>query len=264
MTTRRGTVAAAAVLCALTWGAVSPAAAANKDMERLQIQVATLQSQLAELQRQAAESTKELKRLSELAGEQNASLKKALQDQRLQGEATQIALKELGDAVADIRAHLPGATAPAATPAASPGASGGTAPPASSTAVAPAAGAPLPGELYSQSYADFTRGQYDLAIAGFREYLRLYPDNERADDAQYQIGVCLAGKQKYAEAIEAWDTLFERYPSSDKLPDAHVKKGGAFERLGRKREALTQYRYVVEHYPNAPAAKIAREKLSPQ
>ena len=32
-------------------------------------------------------------------------------------------------------------------------------------------------------------------------------------------------KQKYAEAIEAWNTLFRDYPSSDKLPDAPGQEG---------------------------------------
>ena len=36
---------------------------------------------------------------------------------------------------------------------------------------------PPPRELYSQAYADYARGNYDLAIQGYREYLRNYPEH---------------------------------------------------------------------------------------
>jgi tol-pal system protein YbgF len=242
-------------------GATPGVSAASKEVERIQIQLATLQSQLNDLQRVAVENAREMKRLSELLGEQNASIKKAQQDQKIEHEAIQIALKEIADRLAQLAER--GQAAPPAA-----GTSGGTLPPVAGGAggtdtAAPAAGgaAPLPGELFSQAYADYTRGQYDLAIQEFREYLKRYPTGERADSAQYWIGVSLAGKQKYPDAVEAFDALLQNFPSSDKIPDAHVKKGGALEKLGKRREALMQYRYVVEHFPNSAAAKIARDKL---
>ena len=129
--------------------------------------------------------------------------------------------------------------------------------------VAPTGPPPAPRELYSQAYADYARGNYDLAMQGFAEYLRAYPGTDFADNAQYWIGECLYGKKMYAESIEAWNTLLKDFPSSDKLPDARVKKGMALERLGRKSQALVEYRYVVDRYPTSQAARIARERLNP-
>jgi len=261
-----GTVAAVAAILLLT--SARPALAANREMERLQIQVATLQSHLAELQRAMADHSREIKRLADIVAEQNAALKKVLQDGELRNEATEHRLEEIAERLAHVSERLSaggGSASAAPTPAApaSPTAASrgeGTAPP---RATPPPAAAPLPGELFSQAYADYTRGQYDLALQEFGEYLKRFPDTERTDDAQYWIGVCRAGKQQYAEAIAAWDALISEFPSSDKRPDAHVKKGGALEKLGRRREALTQYRFVVDHYPNSPAAKIAGDKLNP-
>jgi tol-pal system protein YbgF len=249
------------VACLLT-AAAPRASAASKDVERIQIQLSTLQSQIAELQRVMSENGREMKRLSDLLGEQNAALKKALQDQKIDHEASQIALKEVSDHLARIGERM---QAVSSGPAPS---GGGTLPPVgvaagSEATPAPAAGggAPLPAELFSQAYADYTRGQYDLAIQEFHEYLKRFPTGDRADSSQYWIGVSLAGKLKYQEAVEAFDTLLQNFPSSDKIPDAHVKRGGALEKLGKRREALTAYRYVVEHFPNSAAAKIARDKL---
>jgi tol-pal system protein YbgF len=260
--------AAVVFSCAFVVAAQAPFAFAGKDTERLQIQVATLQSQMGELQRQIEDNQREMKRLADVLGEQSAAIKKVVQEQKLESEATQIALKEMSERLTSLSERLSaagaGSLSASPSPAGTPVATTAGGPIAQATLPPVPGGAPLPGELFSQAYADYTRGQYDLALSEFREYVKRFPDTERSDDAQYWIGVCLAGKQQFAEAIEAWEQLLQAFPSSDKLPDAYVKKGGALERLGKKREALAQYRYVVEHYPNAPAAKIARDKIAPQ
>lgn len=259
MTCARSVRLAVAASLLVLFVASAPVFAASKEVERLQIQVATLQSQLTDVQRTVADNAKEMKRLSDLLGEQNAALRKALQDEKLDNEATQVALKEISERLAQIAERIapgsvPPVVAPTGAPAAGPGPSATLPPP-------PGAATPLPGELFSQAYADYTRGQYDLAVQEFREYLKRFPSSDRADSAQYWIGVSLAGKQKWTDALEAFDALLQNFPSSDRLPDTHVKRAGVLEKLGHRREALTEYRYVVEHFPNSPAAKIARDKL---
>jgi tol-pal system protein YbgF len=254
--------------------AAGPLFAANKDLDRLAMQIATLQSQLAEIQRSGDETRAELKRLSELVAEQNALLRKSAADQRQTSEALATSLKELSERVSElaeavqaIKATFPPANMPVEnTSGAAPAGSSAMAPAGTAPASVPAAPTPpppAPRELYSQAYADYARGNYDLAMQGFSEYLRAYPTTDFSDNAQYWIGECLYGKKMYAEAIEAWNTLLKDYPTSDKLPDGRVKKGMALERLGRRSQALVEYRYVVDRYPTSQAARIARERLNP-
>jgi tol-pal system protein YbgF len=258
---RRTTAAALAAAAVLAAG---PAHAANKDIERLALQIATLQGQVAEIQRASEESRAELRRLTELVAEQNALLKKGVADRRQQEEALAANVKDLGDRVAEIAEALEALRAQFPAPLAAPAAGDGAGPsPAGAPDAAASAPVPAPRELYSQAYADYARGNYDLAIQGFTEYIRNYPDTDFTDNAQYWIGECLYSKKMYEEAIEAWNTLFKDHPSSDKLPDGRVKKGMALERLGRKSQALVEYRYVVDRYPNSQAARIARERLTP-
>lgn len=264
-----------AVVAAVCLGAVP--ASADKDTQRLAVQVAALQAQITEIQRAGEETRAELKRLSELVAEQNALLRKAAADRRTQDEMLTTGLKELGERVAELaealeaiklqtQASLPApglAPADAAAASGSAGTPGATSAPGASPASGPAVPPPAPRELYSQAYADYARGNYDLAMQGFAEYLRAYPGTDFSDNAQYWIGECLYGKKLYAEAIEAWNTLLKDFPSSDKLPDARVKKGMALERLGRRSQALVEYRFVVDRYPTSQAARIARERLNP-
>jgi tol-pal system protein YbgF len=265
-----------AALAAAVLLAAGPAAAANKDIERLALQIATLQGQVAEIQRASEESRAELRRLTELVAEQNALLKKSVADRRQQDETVAASLKDLGDRIAEVAetldainaqaapllTPLPAGTAPPGASAAGPAAGDGT-PGSTPAGPAPSGPVPAPRELYSQAYADYARGNYDLAVQGFSEYIRNYPGTDFTDNAQYWIGECLYGKKMYTEAIEAWNTLFRDHPASDKQPDGRVKKGMALERLGRKSQALVEYRYVVDRYPNSQAARLARERLTP-
>ncbi len=255
-------------VCGVLLALATPALAASKETERLQIQIAGLQGQIAELQRAAEDGLREVRRLNEALAEQNAFIKKSLQDQHVQEEAIAATLKDVTERLAELSERLQALKAAPDTGAgepAAPVALGSPSPAGGPLATSPATPAPPPAprELYSQAYADYARGNYDLAIQGFTEYIRVYPGTDFTDNAQYWIGECLYGKQKYAEAIEAWNTLFRDYPSSDKLPDARVKKGMALERLGRRSQALVEYRYVVDRFPNSPAARIARERLNP-
>ena len=250
----------------------SPLLAANKDIERLQVQIAALQGQLAEIQRASLETREELKRLAELIAEQNALLRRSAADGHQQDEAVTVGLRELGERVAELREALEVFRAQAVIPLPPPGdATAAATGDATDTAATPGPGTPVPNaapppaprELYSQAYADYARGNYDLAMQGFSEYLAAYPGTDFSDNAQYWIGECLYGKKQYADAIEAWNTLLRDYASSDKVPDARVKKGMALERLGRRSQALVEYRYVGDRYPTSQAARIARERLNP-
>jgi len=249
----------AASLAILTFGGAPAAHAANKELERLQFQVAGLQAQLATLQRAVEESAREVKRLNEALADQNSTLRRSAQESRVADEGIQATLKEIAERLSEISDRMRTSRAqPAPAPTMTELPSGPVAPPPSG----PPAGPP-PRELYSASYADFARGNFDLAIQGFQEYLKNYPDSELSDNAQYWIGESYYGKQKFAEAVTAWEALLREYPSSDKLPDARVKKGMALEKLGRRTQALLEYRYVIDRYPNSPAARLAREKLNP-
>jgi tol-pal system protein YbgF len=237
-----------------------PARAASKEIERLQIQVASLQGQLADVQRACEDNLREIRRLNESLAEQNALLKKNLQDQRVQSEAMAAALKDLSDRVAEIHDRFQALKAAPAQGGEVGGGLPAPAPAPGTTAPSP----PAPRELYSQAYADYARGNYDLAIQEFQDVIRLYPQESLAGNAQYWVGECLYGKQKYQEAVEAWNSFFRDYPASEKLPDARYKKGLALERLGRRSQAMVEWRYVVDRYPNTPAAQKAREKLTPR
>ena len=130
-------------------------------------------------------------------------------------------------------------------------------------AAPPATAAPAvdPMQTYQAAYRDFQRGNYDLAIEGFREFLDGNPSSDLADNASYWVGESLFSQKKYREAIEQFDAVVNKYPKSDKVPGALLKKGYAYISIGEKAQGVVQLQYVLHEHPKSQEAALARQKL---
>lgn len=126
----------------------------------------------------------------------------------------------------------------------------------------PATALPSPEDLYNAAYADFSKGNFELAVSGFEEYATRYPRSDLADNALYWIGECHFSQGDYSSAIRAFDRMLERYPDSDRSPAANLKKGLAFLEQNQIRQAIVQLHYVEDAYPGSDESRIARDKLA--
>jgi len=117
--------------------------------------------------------------------------------------------------------------------------------------------------LYNAAYMDYTKGNYELALMGFKDYLKSFPDGELAANSQYWIGESLYSMGHYTQAIIEFEKVITNYPKSPKVPAAILKKGYCFEKLGRNDDAMASFREVVEKYPSSEPAGIAEQKLNP-
>lgn len=121
---------------------------------------------------------------------------------------------------------------------------------------------PDPEALYNTAYADFSKGNWALAISGFQEYATRFPDSDVADNALYWIGECLFSQGKFGEAVQAFDRMLERYPASDRAGAANLKKGVAYLESNQVSQGIVQLRYVVTTFQGSDEARIARDRLA--
>lgn len=119
-----------------------------------------------------------------------------------------------------------------------------------------------PSEAYGLAYNDYLKGNYDLSLMGFQNYLSQYKATSLAPNAQYWLGESYYGKKDYGRAVEAFDRVVNEYPRSDKVPAALLKAGYAFAELGDKTKAKTYLKRVVESYPFSNEAKLAKNRLA--
>jgi tol-pal system protein YbgF len=118
-----------------------------------------------------------------------------------------------------------------------------------------------PDQLYSQVYNDYLMGNYDLAIAGFQDFLRNYPNSEYADNALYYLGVCYLEQSRFEPAVQSFDQVINLYPKGDKTPVAYFKKAVAYQQLQRIDDVVEALRKLIELFPDAPEAKLAEQEL---
>ncbi len=121
--------------------------------------------------------------------------------------------------------------------------------------------ADTPEALYQSAYRDYMGGNYQLALNGFQEYIRRFPDTDLTDNAQYWIGECYDALGQEKEALDAFSTLLEKYPASDKAAAAQLKKGLVALKMGDQGQGVVNLQYVVYEHPGTPEADLAREKL---
>jgi tol-pal system protein YbgF len=151
------------------------------------------------------------------------------------------------------------------------------APPAQPSAPTPApqrqSGGPTPEETYQAAYLDFTKGHYPLAISGFREFLRRFPDAPQADAAQYWIGESYfslarasasAGQAEQAlrQAVAEFQKVITNYPRGSKVPTALYKEALALLELKQPALARQRLQYLVEHFPQSEEAPLAKDRLA--
>jgi len=119
-----------------------------------------------------------------------------------------------------------------------------------------------PSEAYSLAYNDYLKGNYDLALTGFQDFLIRYKTTRLAADVQYWIGESFYGKKDYIKAIDAFEKVIRDYPTSEKVPRALLKSGYAWSEIGDKAKAELCLKKVVEVYPFSNEGTLARNKLA--
>ncbi len=120
---------------------------------------------------------------------------------------------------------------------------------------------PSPQELYNSAYSDYLKGNYDLAIEGFRLYLEQFGDSPLADNALYWIGECYFSQKNFEAAISTFNEVILFYPKGDRVPAAYLKKALSYLELGQKEEALAVLKLLVSKFPLDEEAKIAQQKI---
>jgi tol-pal system protein YbgF len=118
-----------------------------------------------------------------------------------------------------------------------------------------------PDQLFAAAYGDYSRGNYDLALSEFRQYVETYPTSEMADNAQYWIGECLYSKKQLNEAIAEFDKVSTLFPKGDKVPAARLKKAMVLMDLGQADAARAELTAIIKLYPRSNEAVLAKQQL---
>jgi tol-pal system protein YbgF len=116
--------------------------------------------------------------------------------------------------------------------------------------------------LYRKSFEALRAGKGDEAEKGFKEFLRLYPNHDLADNSQYWLAECFYDRKDYAQAVREFRRVIERYPSGNKVPDALLKVGFSYLALGSPEAGRQTLAQLQRSYPRHEAAGLAASRLA--
>jgi len=253
----------------------TPADAANKEHQQLMADIRMLQEQSQVLQNLLGQLNDTLKGVNTRLDQQTEASRKAMADQKLvidnlsndvrvvreKLDDNNVRLGSLSQEVDALRQAVQQCiarpTAPASEPAdaaATPAATAG--PPASPTVVA------SPTQMWDTAWADYTSGQYDLAVLGFDAYIKTFPKSDMADDAQVYICNAYLNDGKNDKAVEACDVAIRAYPKGNAIPEAYLRKGQAQLNLRDAGGARATWEALIRNFPDSAMAQMAQNRLN--
>ena len=268
----------------VAWAVTVPSLASGQIRERQQIMadIRMLHEQTMRLQRLISDLDESLQALSsQLDGQADATVR-AFADQRLlvdnvagdvrilreKLDDTNVRISSMSQEVEALRVAIPPLgmrmTMPAGEPVIDP--ETGLVAEGPREPVVPAPAVPLnpgvsPQRMYDTAWADYTNGQWELAVEGFEAYLNTFPRSELADDAQFYIGQTRYADGQFQESVAAFEDVLLNYPEGDVVPEAAYKRGLALDRLGETEQAQQAFELVVEDYPDSAMATLAQQAL---
>ena len=254
------------------------AAAANKEHQLLMAELRMLQEQQQQIHQILGTLGDTLKTLTTRLDEQGNVTRKAFADQKLlidgvgdtvrvlreKADDTNVRLSTMNQELEAMRQAIMSQPQPSVTAPATGDPAAGTTPGAPPTGAAPPSGpAPIiaPQKLYDNAFADYSAGQYDLAVIGFETFIKTSPRSELADDAQLNIGNALYAAGKFKEAVPALQQVISGYPQSNSVAAAWYKLGLTYEQLKQADLARKAYETVTKNHEGTIEASLARQGL---
>ncbi|HUP40840.1 MAG TPA: tetratricopeptide repeat protein [Vicinamibacterales bacterium] len=274
----------ATAVVALAFVALIPvtSSAADREHQQIMADLRILQEQTQQLQALMADLGEALKAVNSRIEDQTSLERKAFADSKVQldnmsgdlrvvrekVDQTNVRLGTIGQELESLRDAMPQPgqfpQAPITNDAnAAPGATPPTvgSPPPTGSATQPANAGISPQRMFDSSYADYSVGNYSLAVEGFESYLRALPKGVRAHEAQLYVGEALSWQKKDMDAIVAYDRVISNYGGSPSVPMAYYKRGMAFERLGETARARESYDTLMKQFPDSQQATLAKQRL---
>jgi tol-pal system protein YbgF len=118
-----------------------------------------------------------------------------------------------------------------------------------------------PRDEYDLGYGYILRKDYALAEQTLRAFLKKYPNDRLAADAQFWLGESMFQRQNYRDAATAFLDMSKRYESHPKAADALLRLGQSLAALHERELACATLSEVTRKYPRASASvKQATER----
>ncbi len=112
-------------------------------------------------------------------------------------------------------------------------------------------------QIYDQRLKDS-----DAAMSTWLEIVKQYSGTTVAEDASWKIAKYYETHEKYADAINAYNSFLRNYRRSPKASQAQAAIAENHEQLGNWVEAMDAYTNYINNYPQGSMATKAKEQIA--
>ena len=119
-------------------------------------------------------------------------------------------------------------------------------------------------QLYETAYGYLLQGDYGAAETAFDDFLKRFPSDTLAGNAQFWLGESFFVRSQFKSAAAAFLKGYQSYGKSAKAPDSLLKLAMSLGRLGQKDAACSSFAELNTRFPAASADVKSRATAEKQ
>jgi len=108
--------------------------------------------------------------------------------------------------------------------------------------------------LYGKAYCYFNQKEYATAAKYFSEYVKLFPDNVRAVDANLRLADSYYGSKNFVASSKVYKEMFRNDKRIFNDPNAYYQFAQALYKANDIQDAITEFQNLQKKFPNSDYA----------
>jgi TolA-binding protein len=116
-------------------------------------------------------------------------------------------------------------------------------------------------DMYNAALTDYRTSKYELAVQGFTDFLKWYPMDKLAPNAQFYIGMVHYTGKNFELAVKDFDAVLDHYNPNPKTSEAMLYKAKALVQLGRRTDGVNTFKELLKDDPKSEPGKLACDEL---
>ncbi|MDG5816093.1 tetratricopeptide repeat protein [Chitinispirillales bacterium ANBcel5] len=115
--------------------------------------------------------------------------------------------------------------------------------------------------LFKLSKRDFDAGRYDIALPGFKDIIKQYPDSHLVSEAEYWIAEIYYAQRDYQKAEQAFMDLIRKYPDGERICVSLYKLGLVYERQEMFQSRDMVWENLIKQCPGSQEAQVVENQI---
>jgi tol-pal system protein YbgF len=115
-------------------------------------------------------------------------------------------------------------------------------------------------KLFEIAMSDFNAGRYDLAINGFRDFVKQFPEAPQTIESEYWIAEAYYAKKEYEAAEKEYFEFVKKHPDGGKYCVSLYKLGLAYEHQEKTKSRDMVWKNLLDRCANSPEAQVVKSQ----